>query len=123
MQTGVTTQPIDYTRAIVELVNKMPVERAAQVYDFACFLQSRSARIGPGGQDDDDWLNDTEEQMQAEDVLWDEAYARHHSEFAALTEAARAEIRADVTQPMFDEHGELAGRYGVLVLDWQARRV
>ena len=108
MLTGVTTPPIDYTRAIAELVDKMPVERAAQVYDFACFLQSQSARIEPGGQDGDDWLNDTEEQMRAEDALWDEAYARHHNEFAALAEAARAEIRTNMTQPMFDEHGELA---------------
>ena len=48
----------------------------------------------------------TEEQMQAEDALWDAAYARHRDEFAALAEAAQAEIEAGATQPMFDEHGE-----------------
>ncbi len=55
---------------------------------------------------DDDWLNDTEEQMQAEDALWDAAYARHRDKFDALGQAAQAEIEAGATRPMFDEHGE-----------------
>jgi hypothetical protein len=100
MQTQTVTQSIDYARAIAELVAEMSVARAAQVYDFACFLQTRS------GRDDDDWLNDSEEQMQAEDVLWDAASARHSDKFAALAQAARAEIEAGTTRPMFDEHGE-----------------
>jgi hypothetical protein len=57
--------------------------------------------------DEDAWLNDTEEQMQAEDTLWESAFARHRDKFAALAEAARAEVEASTTQPMFDEHGEL----------------
>jgi len=107
MQTQITTRSIDYARTIAELVAKMPVERAAQVYDFACFLQTRPVhtRLVDRG-DADDWLNDTEEQMQAEDTLWDATYARHRDEFAALAEAARAEIEAGTTQPMFDGHGE-----------------
>ncbi len=54
----------------------------------------------------DDWLNDSEEQLQAEDALWDVAYARHGDKFAALAQAARDEIAAGATRPMFDEHGE-----------------
>jgi hypothetical protein len=96
----------DYVRAIADLVAKMSVEHAAQVYDFACFLKTRPVRTKLGDRDDDDWLNDTEEQIQAEDALWDAAYARHRDEFDALAEAARAEIEAGTTQPMFDEHGE-----------------
>jgi hypothetical protein len=99
-QARAAIQPVDYAQAIAKLVAKMSVERAAQVYDFACFLQTRS------GRDDDDWLNDSEEQMQAEDTLWDAASARHSDKFAALAQAARAEIEAGPTRPMFDEHGE-----------------
>jgi hypothetical protein len=106
MHRQAATQSSKYVRAIAELVAKMSVERAAQVYDFACFLQTRPMHTELGDRDDDDWLNDTEEQMQAEDALWDAAYARNRDEFVALAEAARAEIEAGMTQPMFDEHGE-----------------
>lgn len=43
---------------------------------------------------DEDWLNDSEEEMQAEDALWAESMARHPEQFAALSAAARAEIAA-----------------------------
>ena len=56
---------------------------------------------------DDDWLNDTEEQMQAEDALWDATVARQAEKFAALRKAAYVEIKAGATQPMFDERGKL----------------
>ncbi len=109
MQTPIATKSIDYAQAIAELLAKMPTERAAQVYDFARFSQAQSART-PFADEGDDWLNDVEEQMQAEDALWDAVYARHRDKFTALAEAARAEIAAGATQPMFDERGELKVR-------------
>jgi hypothetical protein len=107
MQPKVMNQSIDYARAIAKLVGEMPVERAAQVYDFVRFLQIRSAHTQPIDHADDDWLNDTEEQMQAEDALWDAANVHQDEKFIALRETARAEIKAGTTQPMFDEHGQL----------------
>ena len=106
MQKQVVTQAVDYAQAIAELVATMPIERAAQVYDFARFLQAPPVPPPLVDKGDDDWLSDSEEQMQAEDALWDAAYARHRDQFAALAEAARAEIVAGTTQPMFDENGE-----------------
>ena len=108
MQTQTTTQSTDYAQAIAEIVAEMSVERAAQVYDFALFLRVWPPHTQLVDLDDDDWLSDTEEQMQAEDALWDAAYIRHDGKFDALAEAARAEIKAGTTQPMFDEHGEFA---------------
>lgn len=52
---------------------------------------------------DDDWLNDSAEQLQAEDALWGAANARHGDRFAVLAQAAREEIAAGATRPMFDE--------------------
>ena len=110
MQIQLETKPIDYTKEIAKLVAKMPTTQAAQVYDFVCFLQTRLVHTPAVGHvdddDDDDWLNDSEEQMQAEDALWEAAYSRHHDQFEALAEAALAEIEAGRTQPMFDEQGE-----------------
>jgi hypothetical protein len=48
--------------------------------------------------------------MQAEDAEWNAAYVRHRDKFAALVEAAYAEIAADSAQPMFDERGEFIPR-------------
>jgi len=93
-------KPNDYAKAIADLVTKMPVERAAQVYDFARFLQTQ----------DDDWLNDTEEQLQAEDAEWQATFARQHEKFSGLAQAARAEIASGATQPLFDERGNIKTR-------------
>ncbi len=55
-----------------------------------------------------DWLDDSEEQMQAEDALWDASRKRHSDRFSAVAAAALAEIGAGATQPMFTPDGELA---------------
>jgi hypothetical protein len=107
MQTRAAAKPIDYARAIAELVAMMPVERAAEVYDFARFLRAQSEQTPSAEENDDDWLNDSEEQMRAEDALWNAARARHRAKFDALAEGARDEIAAGATQPMFDEREEL----------------
>ena len=104
MQVPVGNKSSDYARAVAELVEKMPVERAAQVYDFACFVKVRqivTSTTSPG--EDDAWLEDSEEQMQAEDALWEATYAQHRDQFHVLAEEARAEIAAGATQPMFRE--------------------
>jgi len=101
MQVPVRNKSSDYARAVAELVEKMPVERAAQVYDFARFVRLEAHGISVG--EDDDWLEDSEEQMQAEDALWETTYAQHRDQFHVLAEEARAEIAAGTTQPMFRE--------------------
>jgi hypothetical protein len=108
MQTEQQPQPIDYAKAIATLVAKMSLERAAQVYDFVRFLQNQSTYPSPPDLAEVDWLDDTEEQLQAEDALWETMQARHHDRFSALAAAARAEIDAGTTQPMFTPKGELA---------------
>jgi|SRR4051794_23370986 hypothetical protein len=107
MQTERQPQPIDYANAVAVLVAKLPLERAAQVYDFVRFLQSQSTDPSTPLKEED-WLNDTEDQMQAEDALWEAMKARDRDKFSALARAALAEIEADTTQPMFTTEGELA---------------
>lgn len=112
METQLLLQPIDYTQAVTKLIAKMPTSQVAQVYDFACFLQTRPVYVPPQptAEEEDDWLNDTEEELQAEDASWDAAYSRHHEKFNALAQAALAEIKAGTTQPMFDQQGEFVLR-------------
>lgn len=97
MTTRVITQSKEYAQAAASIIATLPPERAAQVYDFARFLQSLQSSPARALEDTDDWLLDSEEQMQAEDALWDAAYARHKAEFLTLREAARTEINTGVS--------------------------
>jgi hypothetical protein len=56
---------------------------------------------------DMEWLNDSEEQMQAEDALWDASRKRHGDRFSALAAVARTAIDAGATQPMFTPDGDV----------------
>ncbi len=75
MHTTTLPKPDEYARAIARLVAKMSSERAAEVYDFALFLLDQPLPT-PLSEGEDDWLNDSEEQMQAEDAKWEALYAR-----------------------------------------------
>jgi hypothetical protein len=94
-----------YEQKLIGIVRRLPPERVSEVIDFAQFLESQ---IAEACTEDDDWLNDSEEQMQTEDALWDAARSHHRDRVAALVETARAEIAAGTTEPMFDERGDLA---------------
>lgn len=102
-------QPVDYAKAIATLVAQMPLERAVQVYEYVRFLESQPSYPPPIVSDDEaDWLNDSEEELQAEDAVWEAKAVRHREKFAALAVAARAEISAGTTQPMFTDDGKFA---------------
>jgi hypothetical protein len=107
MPTTALTQSTDYATALARLVAKLPPERAAEVYDFARFLQIQPAHPQAVDTQEADWLNDTAEQLQAEDEIWDAALQQQADQFEALAIAARAEIKAGITQPLFDDTGEL----------------
>ena len=108
MATPETTQSQEYAQAVAAIMTAMPPERAEQVYDFARLLQARVAASPSRDEDTDNWLNDSEEQMQAEDAVWEATYTRHKDKFVTLREAARAEIEAGATENMFDANGDLA---------------
>jgi len=97
----------DYARVIARLVASMPAERAAQVYDFVRFLQAQSGAPQPMLAEEDDWLNDSEAEMGAEDEQWQAFYERNQAELLRLRERARSEIAAGETEPLFDENGDV----------------
>lgn len=106
MQETPSFKPAEYAHAIANLVVNMPPARAAEVYDFALFLSAQPLPT-PLQDGEEDWLNDNEEQMQAEDAAWEATYTRHREKFNVLADAARAEIAEGTAQPMFDEDGEM----------------
>ena len=106
MQRLEIAKPREYAHVIAKLVAEMPPERAAEVYDFVLFLSSRPTPTPVETEEDMDWLNDDEAQMQAEDALWEAAYAQHHEKLMTLADIARVELTTGKTQPMFNERGE-----------------
>ena len=80
---------------VIEMVKRLPADKLAVGYDFIAFIQARAEA------DADDWLNDSEETMAAEDALWDAVAAQHADKRAQ----AEAQIAAAPTLPMFDESG------------------
>ncbi len=108
MSTQSTERSRRYAEAVAEVVAVLPPARAAQVYDFARFLQAQFAASQPAPDNDDDWLNDSEEQLQAEDAQWAAFYEQRAAQFLQLRERAQREIAAGETQPLFHEDGDLA---------------
>lgn len=97
-------QPVDYAKAITVLVAQMPLERAVQVYEYVRFWESQPSYPPPIVSDDEaDWLNDSEEELQAEGASWEAIAVGYHEKFAALAVAARAEISAGTTQLLYTQ--------------------
>ncbi len=53
----------------------------------------------------DDWLNDSESELEAEDAIWTAFYERNQKKLLVLREAALAEIAEGTTEDMFDDDG------------------
>lgn len=99
-------QSSEYAETVAKLVATMPIEQAAQVYDFARFLLAQQERSASESEEDSTWLHDSEEQMQAEDAKWNLSAATGGTGLDALQAAALKEIESDETEPMFDDNGE-----------------
>lgn len=108
MSTQSTERSRTYAEAVAEVVAVLSPARAAQVYDFARFLQEQSTVSPVALSSDDDWLNDSEEQLQAEDAQWAAFYEQRSAQFLPLRERARRELASGETQPLFHEDDDLA---------------
>lgn len=98
--------PINYENAITELVRQLPDDRAAQLYDFARFLLAEVGDKGEFTEEADENLDDLpgDEELAAEDALWEADMARHADRFAALKAQAKADVRAKRTEPYPNRH-------------------
>lgn len=65
--------------------------------------------------DDDDWLNDTPEQIAAEEAVWDAAFARNRDKIRVVAREAAQSYHAGETDELFDDEG--IGRTQELVGD------
>jgi hypothetical protein len=101
----ITATQDDYAREIAKLVATMPVERAAQVYDFARFLKSASADTPSPISEEDDWLNDSPQQIADEDMAWDAAFARNRHKIRTVAKEAIEDYRTGRTEQISGPDG------------------
>jgi hypothetical protein len=97
----------DCENAIVTVVRELPAERKVQLYNFARFLLEKSRPADQPVMVEDMDGDISNEDLVAEDALWEAAMIRHADQFAALKPQAKAEVRAGKILPMFDDRGEL----------------
>jgi hypothetical protein len=87
-------------RALIQIVRRLPPERASEVLDFAQFLEFRATKAGEG-----------DEAYTEDDVRWDALFATEESQrlLEKMADEALAEIEAGQARPMvFTEDGEIA---------------
>lgn len=93
-----TVQVEKVERALIQIVRRLPPERASEVLDFAQFLEVREAKAGEGDQE-----------YTEDDARWDALLATEESQrlLEKLADEALSEVEAGQARPMvFTEDGE-----------------
>jgi hypothetical protein len=104
MKVKTASQPSAYEQALISIVRTLPVERIVQILDYARYIQSQTVEDF-GFLDDDE----TEEEILADEALWDAQFAATQDDLKKMADKVRAEIRAGRTMPMvFTKDGNLA---------------
>ena len=96
--------PSTYEQTLVNILRTLPIERMAQVLDYARYIQSQA-------NEDFSLLDETEteEEMMADEAHWDAQFAATQAGLSQLAEKVRAEIKAGQSRPMvFTKDGEIA---------------
>lgn len=91
-----------YEQELLHIVHNLPVERMAQIIDFARYIRTQA---------NDDFLSlddESEEDILADEALWDAQFAATQDGLSRMAERVRAEIQAGRTQKIkFSKHGEM----------------
>ncbi len=93
---------IVYEQAIVNVVRTLPARRAAEVLDFARWLQTQ---VQPGSDAAQDALPDDD--IEQEERIWENSYLASRDEFRLMAREAVAEYEAGTTLEMIIEDGHV----------------
>ena len=104
MSMQATLQLAGYEETLNSIMRTLPVERVAEVMDFAQFVQSRT-RADSDALDADE----TEEEIRADNARWDATFAASQDALARLARETLAQVHAGRTTPMvFTADGRIA---------------
>jgi hypothetical protein len=111
MTTETTTQPANYQRQVIAILQRLPPERGLQLLAFARFLAYETFQTTELDFLEEDV--DLEVTPTAADERWDELLASEAGQLALdqLADEALADLRAGKARPMtFTPDGEIAPR-------------
>lgn len=89
-----------YEQELLQILHTLPIERIAQIVDFARYIQIQT-------EEDFVHLDDeSEEDVLADEAQWETQFASTQEGLKRMAERIRSEIRAGRSQPMkFTKHG------------------
>ena len=102
MQDQTTMHSTVYEQAIVNVVRALSARRAAQVLDFARWLQTQAQPANDSAQDD--LLDDD---IETEEQIWESSYFASREKFRLMARDAVAEFEAGATLEMIIEDGQV----------------
>lgn len=108
MNAKTAVRPSSDEQKLLQIVRRLPPERMFEVINFAEFLESRMTKIE---EDDSLYEGETEEEIAADNALWDALFASEESQrlLEKMADEALAAIEAGQARPMiFTEDGEIA---------------
>jgi phosphotransacetylase len=97
------TKKAQAEQTLMRIVRKLPLERVAEIIDFAQFIQSRTSAEVLGEEE-------TPEEIRASEEKWDRLFARPESQHVLremAQEALQDEVAGLTTEMIFDEQGNL----------------
>lgn len=110
MEIQTNIQSLTYEQTVIDIIRKLPPERALQLVDFARFLEFQIVQ-----KSYDDWSNEeetkTEEGIRASEEKWDELFAKSEAKrvMREMAHEALEEHRAGRTTDItITEDGRLA---------------
>ena len=91
-----------YEQELLHIIHTLPVERIAQIVDFARYIQSQTT---------EDFIrvdDESEEDILADEAQWDAQFAATQDGLKRMAESVRSEIQAGRAQSMkFKKNGEM----------------
>src|SRR3981081_1648962 len=90
-----TLETSTYEQTLLSIVRTLPVERIAQILDYARYVQAQTQEDFSGIEEDE-----TEETVRADDARWDAHFAATQEDLTKMADKVRAEIRSGRSQPM-----------------------
>ena len=96
------TIQLSYEQELLQIVHHLPIERLAQLVDFARYIQSQTREDFPGFEDE------CEEDILADEAQWETQFTATQDGLKHMAERVRGEIQAGRTQAIkFKKNGNM----------------
>lgn len=97
-------EPTTYEKTLLRIVRTLPIERTAQILDYARYIQKQTQEDFAGLEDDF-----SQKEILADEKHWDRQFAKSQESLSKMADKVRADIKAGRNQKMvFTKDGSIA---------------